>query len=307
MTTSFGATATADQVLEGVDLRGRRILVTGVSAGMGVETARALVTHGAEVIGAARNLGKAQSAAEQVRDEARGKGSFELMQLDLASLDSVRTCADALIAVAQPLDAIIANAGVMGVPKGTTADGFETQLGTNHLGHFVLVNRVVGLLGPGSRVVMVSSAGHRGADVDLDDPYFEHTPYDPLAAYRRSKTANILFAVGFDHRHRARDVRAAAVHPGAVLTDTTRKMIEAQPSAASAFDWKSPAQGAATALWTAFVAKADTVGARYCEDCHVAEINDDPIVRSGVRSYALNRERAEALWVESESLVGERF
>ncbi len=128
-----------------------------------------------------------------------------------------------------------------------------------------------------------------------------------MTAYRRSKTADILFAVAFDHRHRANGVRATAVHPGAVLTDTTRKMIEAQPSAASAFDWKSPAQGAATALWGAFVAEADHIGARYCEDCHVADIDDDPGAKSGVRSYALNPNHAEALWVESETLVGEHF
>jgi len=307
MATRYGATTTADEVLAGIALRGRRILVTGVSAGMGEETARALVARGANVIGAARNLDKAQSAAERVRDETRGKGSFGLVQLDLASLGSVRACTDALIGAARPFDAIIANAGVMAVPKGTTADGFETQFATNHLGHFVLVNRTASLLGPASRVVMVSSAGHRGADVDLDDPNFEHTPYDPLTAYRRSKTANILFAVAFDQRHRANGVRATAVHPGAVLTDTTRKMIEAQPSAASAFDWKSPAQGAATAVWAAFVAQADEVGARYCEDCHVADIDDDPAAKSGVRSYALNPEHAGALWVESERLVGERF
>ncbi len=176
MATLYGATTTADEVLEGVDLRGRRILVTGVSAGMGMETARALVAHGAEVIGAARNLDKAQSAAEHVRDVTRGKGSIELLELDLASLRSVRACADALLGAARPIHAIIANAGVMAVPKGITADGFETQFATNYLGHFVLINRMAGLLGAGSRVVMVSSAGHRGADVDLDDPNFEHTP-----------------------------------------------------------------------------------------------------------------------------------
>lgn len=307
MAIRYGSMTTADEVLEGVDLRGRRILVTGVSAGMGLETARVLVAHGAEVVGAARNLDRAQSAAALIRDETGGKGSFELIQLDLASLRGVRACADALLGAARSVDAIIANAGVMAVPQGTTADGFEMQFGTNHLGHFVLINRMSGLLGAGSRVVMVSSAGHRGADVDLDDPNFEHTPYDPLTAYRHSKTANILFAVGFDHRHKADGVRATAVHPGAVLTETTRKMIEAQPSAAAVFDWKSPAQGAATAVWAAFVAQANDVGAGYCEDCHVADVDDDPAAKSGVRSYALSPDRADALWVKSERLVGERF
>src|SRR5580704_12264578 len=198
MTNSFGATSTTDEVLQGVDLSGKRVLVTGVSAGLGVETARALAAHGAHVIGAARDLSKAQAATEQVRAQAARGGSLSLVQLDLASLDSVRRCADGLLAAGQPLDVIIANAGVMACPKGTTADGFETQFGTNHLGHFVLVNRIASLLKAGSRLVNLSSAGHRFSDVNLDDPNFENSPYTEFGAYGRSKTANILFAVEFD-------------------------------------------------------------------------------------------------------------
>src|SRR5277367_4289356 len=182
MSNSFGATSTTDEVLQGIDLRGKRVLVTGVSAGLGVETARALSAHGAEVIGAARDLSKAQAATEQVRAQAASGGSLHLVQLDLASLASVRRCADGLLAAGKPFDVIIANAGVMACPKGTTVDGFETQFGTNHLGHFVLVNRIAALLRPGSRLVNLSSAGHRYSDVDLDDPNFERTPYDPWAA-----------------------------------------------------------------------------------------------------------------------------
>ena len=232
---------------------------------------------------------------------------LRIVELDLASLASVRACADALLRTGEPFDVVIANAGVMATPKGTTADGFETQFGTNHLGHFVLVNRVAALIRPGGRVVMLSSAGHRGADVDLDDPGFNRTPYDPLVAYRRSKTAVILFAVGFDRRHRAAGVRATAVHPGAVLTDTARKLIEAQPAAAAAFTWKTVAQGAATPAWAGFAAPADEVGGRYCEDCHVADVIDDPAMSSGVRSYALDPERAKSLWSRSEEMVAERF
>ncbi len=173
----------------------------------------------------------------------RRRAVFELVELDLASLASVRRCADALLAAGARFDAVIANAGVMASPRGVTADGFETQFGTNHLGHFVLVNRIAGLFAPGGRLVTVSSAGHRGADVDLDDPNFERTPYDPLVAYRRSKTATILFAVEFDRRHAARGVRATSAHPGAVLTDTTRALITAQPAAAAAFAWKTVATG----------------------------------------------------------------
>ena len=184
MAEKFGATSTTDDVLAGVDLHGKRILVTGVSAGLGVETARALAAHGASVIGAARDLAKAELAiAEARRDAAAAGGSIDLVELDLASLESVRACADKLLAEGKPLDVIITNAGVMATPFGKTADGFETQFGTNHLGHFVLVNRLASLIPSGGRVVALASSGHRFADVDLDDPGFERTPYEPFLAY----------------------------------------------------------------------------------------------------------------------------
>ena len=222
----FGATSTTDEVLEGVNLKGKRVLVTGVSAGLGVETARALASHGAEVVGAARDLSKARAATAGVRAAAKNGGGLELVELDLASLDSVRVCADALVDAGKPFDLVIANAGVMACPYGKTADGFETQFGTNHLGHFVLVNRIASLMKPGSRLVNLSSAGHRYSDVDLDDPNFERTPYDPWAAYGRSKTANILFAVEFDRRHKANGIRATAVHPGGIQTELSRHIGE---------------------------------------------------------------------------------
>src|SRR5215813_1250193 len=223
MAKTFGATSTADEVLSGIDLRGKRILVTGVSAGIGVETARSLAAHGAHIIGAARDLKKADAATAQVRkDAAANGGSLELIELDLGNLKSVRAAADKLIAKGEPLDIIIANAGVMATPFGHTADGFETQFGTNHLGHFVFVNRIAPLLRAGGRLANLSSSGHRFANVDLDDPNFERTPYEPFVAYGRSKTANILFAVAFDQRHRQRGVRAAAVHPGIIQTELIR-------------------------------------------------------------------------------------
>src|SRR5580700_8691456 len=220
--TSFGATSTTDDVLSGVNLKGKRILVTGASAGLGVETARALAAHGAQVVGAARDLSKAQAATEQVRVQAASGGSLDLVELDLASLDSVRRCADGLLAAGKSFDLIIANAGVMACPKSKTVDGFETQFGTNHLGHFVLVNRIASLLKAGSRLVNLSSAGHRYADVNLEDPNFEHSPYEEFIAYGRSKTANVLFAVEFDRRHKASGVRATAVHPGGIHTELGR-------------------------------------------------------------------------------------
>jgi NAD(P)-dependent dehydrogenase (short-subunit alcohol dehydrogenase family) len=325
MANIFGATSTTEDVLANVNLHGKRILVTGVSAGIGVETARSLSAHGAQVVGAARDLDKAQAATVEVRiDAAANGGSFDLVALDLASLKSVRACADGLLAKDQPFDVVIANAGVMATPFGHTADGFETQFGTNHLGHFVLVNKIAPLIRAGGRLINLSSSGHRFSNVDLDDPNFERTPYEPFVAYGRSKTANILFTVAFDRRHRERGVHAAAVHPGGIQTELGRHMdpshlegmveqINKQLSAEGKgpFQFKTIPQGAATSVWAGVVATADEVGARYCENCHVGKIVADDVVISaiseGVRGYALDTRNAESLWKKSEELVGESF
>jgi NAD(P)-dependent dehydrogenase (short-subunit alcohol dehydrogenase family) len=325
MANAFGATSTTEDVLAGVNLQGKRILVTGVSAGIGVETARSLAAHGAHVVGAARDLGKAEAATLAVRNDAKANGgSFELIALDLGSLKSVRACADGLLAKGQPFDVVIANAGVMATPFGHTADGFETQFGTNHLGHFVLVNKIAPLIRAGGRLINLASSGHRFSNVDLDDPNFERTTYEPFVAYGRSKTANILFAVAFDRRHRGRGVRAAAVHPGGIQTELGRHMdpshleamvgqINKQLAAEGKgpFQFKTIPQGAATSVWAGVVATADEVGGRYCENCHVGKIVADDVVISaiseGVRGYALDAENAEALWKKSEELVGQSF
>jgi NAD(P)-dependent dehydrogenase (short-subunit alcohol dehydrogenase family) len=323
MSSSFGALSTTDEVLDGLDLSGKRILVTGVSAGLGVETARALAAHGVTVVGAARDLAKAQRATEIVLEDAAGGGSLELIELDLASLASVRASADKLLAADQKFDVIIANAGVMAAPFGHTADGFETQIGTNHLGHFVFVNRIASLLQAGGRLVNLASSGHRFSDVSLDDPNFERTPYDPWIGYGRSKTANVLFAVEFDRRHKGRGVRAAAVHPGGIQTELTRHLedgvtdrmladinarlaVEGKPP----ITWKTVPQGAATSVWAGVKASADEVGGRYCENCHVTTnvTNEDiGIASEGVRPYAIDPEHAKALWAKSEEWVGEVF
>ena len=325
MTNILGATSTTEEVLAGVDLRGKRILVTGVSAGLGVETARSLAAHGAHIVGAARDLTKGENTTTQVRKDARAAGtSFDLIELDLASLKSVRACADRLLQKGDPFDVIIANAGVMATPLGHTSDGFETQFGTNHLGHFVLVNRIASLIRAGGRLINVSSAGHRYSNVDLEDPNFERTPYDPFVAYGRSKTANILFAITFDARHRERGVRAAAVHPGIIRTELTRHMdpiwlqarldqINQQRAEAGKppLQEKTMSQGAATSVWAAAVAPAHEIGGRYCENCHVAEIVPDEVpttaMTEGVRAYAVDAKTAEALWKKTEELVGESF
>jgi NAD(P)-dependent dehydrogenase (short-subunit alcohol dehydrogenase family) len=321
----FGATSTTEDILSGMNLRGKRILITGVSAGLGVETARSLTAHGAQVVGAARDLGKAEAATTEVRKAAAANdGSFELIELDLASLKSVRACADRLLARKEPVDVVIANAGVMATPFSLTMDGFETQFGTNHLGHFLFVNRITPLIRKGGRLINLSSAGHRFSNVDLDDPNFERTPYDPFVAYGRSKTANILFAVAFDQRHRNRGVRAAAVHPGVIHTELARyvdpariqSMIDQMTKQLAAegksqFEWKTIPQGAATSVWAGVVAPADEIGGRYCENCHVGQLVAEHVILSGisegVRAYALDPNMAEALWRKSEQLVGESF
>jgi NAD(P)-dependent dehydrogenase (short-subunit alcohol dehydrogenase family) len=212
----------------------------------------------------------------------------------------------------------------MATPFSSTVDGFEMQFGTNHLGHFVLVNRIARLIRKGGRLVNLSSSGHRYSNVDLEDPNFERTSYEPFVAYGRSKTANILFAVAFDKRHKDRGVRAAAVHPGGIQTELARytdpsrleklvAQINEQLAAQGKglFQWKTVPQGAATSVWAGVVAGADEIGGRYCENCHVGNIVPDDItitaVSEGIRAYALNPTTAEALWKKSEEMVGESF
>ena len=304
----FGPESTADEVLAGIDLTDTTALVTGASSGLGLETVRALVSHGAKVVATARDRNKAERAFAEAGITSEGAVSLEL--IDLADLSSVRSGSARIGATYDHLDLLIANAGVMACPFGLTVDGFEMQFGTNHLGHFVLVNRLVPLLlarSP-SRVVCLSSTAHRGSDVDLDDPNFESTEYQSFKAYGRSKTANVLFAVELDRRLAHRGVRACALHPGGIDTELFRHLdaetleqINAHRQAP-----KSIPSGAATTVWAAVVADADEIGGRYAEDCAVSEVCDTA-ARAGVRSYALDPERARALWALSEEMVGEHF
>jgi NAD(P)-dependent dehydrogenase (short-subunit alcohol dehydrogenase family) len=310
--TSFGASSTTDDVLEGVDLGGRRFFVTGASAGLGEETARSLAANGGAVTMAVRDLDRGAAAAERIRTTVPS-ADLEVRELELASLASVRACAAGFLADHDRLDVLVNNAGVMACPFGTTADGFELQFGTNHLGHFLLAN----LLAPAlvaaapARVVSLSSRGHRFSDVDLDDPNFERTPYEPWLGYGRAKTANVLFAVGFDHRFADRGVRAFAVHPGSIgtelgrhLTDESLATLAASMPEGQNVTWKSVPEGAATSVWAATAPELDGRGGLYLENCGIAEPTDEPAAPVGVRRYALDPERADALWELSERLVG---
>lgn len=304
---------TVDDVLSDIDLSGRVALITGASAGLGVETTRALTAHGCTVIGGVRDRRKAASALSAAR---AAPASYELRELDLADLASVRAFTNGVLRDTSRIDFLIANAGVMSTPEGRTKDGFETQFGVNHLGHFVLVNRLVALLvnSAPSRVVILSSAGHRRSDVSLEDPHFESTPYSPVAAYGRSKTANALFAVELDRRLRGHGVRATAVHPGAV---GSTELSQHQPPELKAqmaermkqrqTPRKTLAMGTATTVW-AMLAAGEQIGGRYCEDTHVSQIVTDPDAPGdGVMDYAVDPRSARALWARSEELVGESF
>jgi NAD(P)-dependent dehydrogenase (short-subunit alcohol dehydrogenase family) len=309
----LGVRSTADDVLRGVELTGTRVLVTGVSSGLGLETARSAAAHGAEVVGTARNSVKARAALA-----ARGGLGVEVVPCDLASLAEVRACARALSGRGKPFDVVVANAGVMNLPFGRTVDGFETHFATNHLGHFLLVNMLVPVIGDGGRVVVLSSAAHHASDVSIDDPCFERSAYDPYEAYGRSKTANVLFALELGRRLQSRGISVVAVHPGgvrtALLRHTTpelmqqmvvRSRVRADGTSGDPPPAKTVEEGAATTVWAAFVAPAGDVAGRYCEDCHVAEVADRG--NDGVRPYAVDPERAALLWGASEALVGERF
>ena len=315
MTNTFNERSTTDEVLTGLDLTGKHVLVTGVSSGLGVETMRALASHGATALGTARDLPKAKAALIAAMGEQAFNEKVELLDLNLSSLKSIRAAADKVNAAGKKFDVVIANAGIMACPKGFTDDGFELQFGSNHLGHFVFVNRIANQIKNGGRVVSLSSGGHHFSDVDLKDPNFETTPYEEFLSYGRSKTANILFAVEFDRRHQSRGVRAIAVHPGAIHTELSRHLdmtkmqaiLEAmKTSGARPIEFKTVPQGAATSVWAGFVAPAEAVGGRYCQDCQVGKVSDN-VIDAGVRSYAIDPENAKNLWALSEKMVGEAF
>lgn len=317
MTNLFNAKSTADQVLSHVDLRGKRILITGVSSGIGLETARSLISRGAHVLGTVRDTSNAKEIVNSVTTLKVGGGEIEIIKLDLASLNSVNECADKLLKKGQKFDVIIANAGVMAMPYGRTVDGFEIHFATNYLGHFALINRIKSLILDNGRVIIVSSQAHRVSDVDLDDLNFEKREYDPFISYGQSKTATSLFAVEFDKRHRNRGIRAASVMPGNSATNLSRhfsneglqellnNVVKFRAEAGLAPDeLKDVAQAAATSVWAAVVANKDEIGGHYLEHCAVAQIDDTPNpFADGVRSYALDEKRAQQLWIKTEQLI----
>lgn len=309
------AQSTTDDVLDGKDLSGKTVFITGGNSGLGMETGRAMASKGAHVILAGRDQAKLDEAADTIRAET-GSSSVETIICDLGSLESVRACGAEANSRFDKIDLLINNAGIMATPKAATSDGFESQFGTNHLGHFVLTKTLLPLVEAGSdkRIVNLSSRGHHIAPVDFDDPNFDTREYVPFLSYGQSKTANVLFTVGLEARLADRGIHAFAVHPGGIQTNLGRYMTEEESAALIErvtandpdFAWKSIPQGAATQVWAATAEELEGRGGLYCEDCHVAEI-DDESPRSGVRTYAIDPQNADRLWSMSEQMTGEIY
>lgn len=315
MANAFNADTTAEEAAGAIDLSGKTIVLTGGSAGLGVEAARVLALRGAKVVSVVRDEAKGKAAAETIRERVPG-ADIELALLDLFDLDSVRRGADDIAARFPKIDRLINNAGVMMCPLGRTKEGLDTQLGTNHLGHFVLTARLIEnvIAGSPARIVSLSSGGHRMSPLRFDDPFFERDEYDKFVAYGQAKTANVLFSVGLDKRYKDRGVRSYAVHPGAIHTELARHMggddvkhLMAMRPQSEPMKFKSIEAGAATTVWAATSPELDGRGGVYCEDCGVAPTIDTPGESLGVCSYALDEDQADRLWALSEEWSGEKF
>ena len=302
MAKTFGFESTTDEVLEGVNLSGKRVLVTGVSAGLGVETARALVAHGATVVGTARDLNKARTALAQVCANRRSARSSWSRLTSPRSRASARP-RDELLASGKPFDVIIANAGRDGVPAGQDRRWLRNPIRHQSSRAFRVRQRLVPLMKSGARIVTLSSAGHQISDVNLDDPNFERTEYAPFTALwpledRQHPVCGRARRPAQGARHSC-DLAASGRNPnragpsydaGTGRADAVAHRGEQRGRSLSA---QNVPQGAATQVWASFVAPADAVGGHYCEDCHVCEVNDDTTSRAGVRSYALNPRACE--------------
>lgn len=313
--TPFGAESTAAEVLEGVDLSGKRMIVTGASSGIGVEIARALAGAGAEVTLAVRDLEAGERAA---RDIARTTGDKRphVAPLDLADRASVAAFVSSWEG---PLDVLVNNAGVMMLPELTRSpEGWEMQFATNHMGHFALalgLHDALAAAEGGARIVSVSSSGHGASPVVFEDINFERRPYDPSLAYGQSKTANALFAVGVSRRWAEDGILANSLMPGGIWTNLQRHwdpaVLERMKAMTADSDDRSinktPEQGAATSVLLAASPLVEGVGGLYFEDGHEAQVVADIVdgVR-GVRDYALDPAAAERFWEESERLLGIR-
>ena len=308
LASGFGYRTTAAEVLAGHDLAGRTAIVTGGYSGLGLETVRALASAGVVVTVPARRPDAAAAALADLP-------GVTVLPMDLGDLDSVAAFTAAWREAGTPIDIMINAAGVMASPFSLTPQGWESQFGTNHLGHFALVAGVARLLVDGGRVVAYSSTAHYRSPVRFDDINFAHTPYDPWIAYGQSKTADALFAVALDARAAAHGVHAFSVHPGGIITDLQRHMpreellkrqwIDAEGNPNPLF--KTAAQGAATGLWAATAPELVDRGGVYCEDCSIKGVvrpdHTDPAT-GGVKEWAIDTDAAERLFALSVEATG---
>ena len=306
----LGSQTTAEEIVSGIDIRGKVIVITGGHSGIGLETTRVLSNAGAFIFVGARNIQKAQVTLSKLKNVAA-------IQLDLADPNSVERFAKEFLISNNTLDILINNAGIMATPLMRDSRGYEMQFSTNHLGHFQLTLLLWEVLknAQNSRVVTLSSSGHRFSGVDLDDPNFIKRPYDKWIAYGQSKTANSLFSVELDRRGREHSIRAFAVHPGRIInTDLIRYMTDEDMKNAGIYREngiikgagvvKNTEQGAATTVWCAVSPQLSGKGGVYCADCDIAElISDDSPDLSGVRHWAIDKAQAKELWNISESLT----
>ena len=310
ITTPFDFEATAAEVIDGIDLAGRRAVVTGASSGIGIETARALAGAGATVTLAVRNTSDGERVAAEIRSST-GNPSVDVARIDLTDLESI---ADFATKFSGPLHILVNNAGVMALPERQLGHaGWELQLATNHLGHFALATGLHPALAAadGARIVSLSSVAHLRSSVHFDDLGYTHRPYDPGEAYGQSKTANVLFAVEATRRWEADGITVNAVHPGAVLESNLSRHIDSdlleQLRSSGRYRYKTLAQGAATSVLVATWPQLAGVGGRYFEHNQQAIVSDDPEVAyaegHGVARYALDPDNARRLWELSEDVL----
>lgn len=309
----FHAKSTALEVVRGADLSGKYAIVTGGYSGIGVETVRALVAAGAEVLVPARGMAKAKDALKEFG------AKVAVAAMDLSDLPSVRKFARDAVATGRAVHLLINNAGVMACPETRVGPGWELQFATNHIGHFVLTNDLAPLLkkAKGARVVCLSSTGHKISPIRWNDIHFTKEPYNKWTAYGQSKTANALFAVGLDARLKEDGVRAFAVHPGGIVTPLQRhldreEMIalgwlgpDGELSEQAKKMFKTPEQGASTTVWAAVSPLLDGMGGVYCEDCNIAKLAGAGSPRwADVQPYAVDRNEAARLWDETGRMIG---
>jgi NAD(P)-dependent dehydrogenase (short-subunit alcohol dehydrogenase family) len=314
VTSGFGPRPDGAEVIRDLDLEGKTAIVTGGYSGIGLETVRALVTKGVQVVVPARDQRKAAANLEGIG------GAVTIGAMDLGDLASVRAFAETARRELDRLDLLINNAGLMACPETRIGPGWEAQFGTNHLGHMALLQGLWQLLRdtPGTRVIALSSTGHKRSDIRWDDVHFEASPYDKWSAYGQSKTANALFANALSRRLAPTSGLAFSVHPGGIFTPLQRHLSleeqvrlgwlneDGEMSELAKQGFKTPEQGCATTLWAATSPLLQGKPGVYCEDCNIAEPTDpeSPMARfRGVEAYACNDEAAERLWKMSESML----